>query len=510
MSGYEAIVVGGGLGGMTAALYLAGRGLKTLVLEQNHQTGGNMSGFRRGRFYFDGGDQSFESLGIVFPILGELGVLDRIQWHKARFRMVAPDFDLFVDSFDQVENDLAAAFPGEEGIHALFKEIREVSRFISLHSSPWSFPLVHDFSVGKLLGLAPWFFKARRWLTTRYREKICGLIKRPDLRAWLSQIGYYRMPFVFFAGFWHLWMHDYWYPEGGMQALHGVLVRRLRELGGDLRLCARVAKIETKNGKALSLVTDTGETFAARRFVYAGDYKKLVAEIAPEVFRPAFAKKVKEAKLTEELVSVYLGLGMGADELHGKLGAQHVFFFPNYEVVFPQADSPSNVHGRMWVVLNHFGRENPHAAPQGATGVVLQSYSAWDWQNRWQGGDGKLPRPGAYKQLKDQVAGEFLCSAQRILPGLEAKILYQDVGTPLSAERFSLNSRGSSGGWCYGDRESLVYRRLGKNLIKTPLENLLVCGHYSLWPGGVISAALSGKIAGNLAAGRRALERFPV
>jgi phytoene dehydrogenase-like protein len=354
----------------------------------------------------------------------------------------------------------------------------------------------------------PWFFKARRWLTWTYREKICGLIKNPDLRAWLSNIGYYRMPFIFFAGFWHLWMHDYWYPQGGMQSLHGVLQKRFHELGGDIRLCTRVRKIETKNAQAVSLVTDTEEVFTARRFVYAGDYKKLVKEIAPDVFRPSFAKKVEKAKLTEELFSVYLGLGMDAEETRRRLGAQHVFFFPSYEVIFPWADSPENVHGRMWLLLNHFGRENPRAAPEGATGLVLQTYSSWDWQEAWRSGNAKLPRPEEYRRLKDKAAGELLRGAEKILPGLGTKILYQDAGTPLSAERFSLNTRGSSGGWCYDDRQSLVYRRPGKNLIKTPLENLLVCGHYSLWPGGVISAALSGKIAGNLAAGRRALEKL--
>ena len=88
------------------------RDVKTLVLEQNHHTGGNMSGFRRKGFYFDGGDQSFESLGIVFPILDELGLLDKLRWHKARFRMVSPEFDFCVDSFEEVEGALQAAFPG--------------------------------------------------------------------------------------------------------------------------------------------------------------------------------------------------------------------------------------------------------------------------------------------------------------------------------------------------------------------------------------------------------------
>ncbi|MDR3200569.1 MAG: hypothetical protein LBT68_03820, partial [Spirochaetales bacterium] len=131
-----------------------------------------------------------------------------------------------------------------------------------------------------------------------------------------------------------------------------------------------------------------------------------------------------------------------------------------------------------------------------------------DWEECWKSGGGNLPRPEAYKRLKAAAADDLIRTAENILPGLGEKILYRDAGTPLSTERFSLNSRGSSGGWCYGSRESLVYRRPLKNLIKTPLENLLVCGHYSLWPGGVISAALSGKIAGNLSCGRKFLEKF--
>ncbi|MCL1817603.1 MAG: hypothetical protein FWG35_01640, partial [Spirochaetaceae bacterium] len=338
-------------------------------------------------------------------------------------------------------------------------------------------------------------------------------IRNPALRKWFSEIGYSKMPYIFFAGFWHLWMHDYWYPEGGMQKLFDVLTGRLRELGGELLFSRRVSRIEVKGRRAAAVVTENGDVFAARSFVYAGDYKKLVGDLAPDVFRPSFAKKVHEARLTEELFSVYLGLDADAQDIHEKLGAQHVFYFPSYNVIFPDASSPRDVHGSMWILLNHFGRENPGAESAGATTLVLQTYSSRGWENGWNCGaaqpdGGRLPRPPAYTELKEAVAGELIRTAQRILPGLDARILYRDAGTPLSTERFTLNSRGSSGGWCYGDKESFVYRRLGKNLIKTPLENLFAAGHYSLWPGGVISAALSGKIAGNLAAGRRAFAKY--
>jgi phytoene dehydrogenase-like protein len=88
---------------------------------------------------------------------------------------------------------------------------------------------------------------------------------------------------------------------------------------------------------------------------------------------------------------------------------------------------------------------------------------------------------------------------------LSGRIDYFDVGTPLTIERFSLNAGGSTGGWCYDDRVSPVYKRPLLNMMATPIPNIHAAGHYAVWPGGVISAALSGRLAANRAAGRRLL-----
>ena len=517
MADWDVIVIGGGLGGMTAANYLAAMGKRTLVLEQARQTGGNMTGFRRRGFYFDGGDQSFESLGIVFPVLEELGIYDRIRWSRARFRMVSPDFDFFVDSFDGVEDALRTAFPDEKGIVPMFREIRRVARFLQAHYDPRSFPLLHDFSFLRLLGLAPHLPRLRKWLTHDYRVQVCSRIDNPALRRWFTHIGYYRMPFIFFAGFWHLWMKDYWYPVGGMQGLNDAIAARFVERGGEIRFGARVTGIETRGGRAVAAVTSEGDVFSAPHFVYAGDYKRLAAEILPPgTFKPSFAGKVAGARLTEELLCVYLGVDYSPEYLSSLLGAQHAFYFPDYEAVFPDGRSPEDVHRNMWILLNHFGGENPGGAPPGQSALVLQTYSSWDWLGRWgtglprengrtaerdgrtAEGDGGPPRTPAYRELKRRVSEELAEQAEHLVPGLRPRILYSDAGTPLSSERFTLNTRGSSGGFSYYDRESLVYRFPALNLIRTPLDNLLTCGHYSLWPGGVISAALSGKIAANL------------
>jgi len=510
MADWDVIVVGGGLGGMIAANYLASLGKRTAVLERGRQCGGNMSGFRRRGFAFDGGDQSFESLGVVFPILEELGLYDRISWRKARFRMISKDFDFFIDSFDVVEESLFRAFPAEErGLRHLFSEIREVSRFLSAHCDPRSFPLLHSFSLGRAMGILPWLPKFLRWLSYDYRVKACSVIRDPSLRAWFSGIGYRRMPFIFLAGFWHLWLYDYWYPSGGMQGLFDLLAARLESEGGKVLANRTVARFDVAEGVARAVLTDEGERFEAERFVYAGDYKKLVSTVlGPGFFKPAFVRKIEEARLTEELLCVYLGLDMKAEDLHARLGAQHVFHFPNYDALFPDASSPEDVHRRMWVALNHFGTENPDGAPPGKTSLVLQTYSSYEWQDRWRNGSSASPRTDAYRELKRRVGLELVERASAVIPGLASAIEYFDVGTPLSGERFSANTRGSSGGWIYDTAESPVFRFPGFNLIRTPVPNILVCGHYSLWPGGVISAALSGKVAANLSAGRRPLARL--
>jgi phytoene dehydrogenase-like protein len=53
MADYEAIVIGAGNGGLTAATALAQKGVKTLLLERHNIPGGSATSFCRGRFEFE-------------------------------------------------------------------------------------------------------------------------------------------------------------------------------------------------------------------------------------------------------------------------------------------------------------------------------------------------------------------------------------------------------------------------------------------------------------------------
>ena len=60
---YDVLVVGAGIGGLTAAALLAKRGLKVLVIEQHYLPGGCASIFRRKGFTFDVGASLFFGFG---------------------------------------------------------------------------------------------------------------------------------------------------------------------------------------------------------------------------------------------------------------------------------------------------------------------------------------------------------------------------------------------------------------------------------------------------------------
>lgn len=508
MTSYDVTIVGAGISGLVSANFLAKYGKKVLLLEQNHHAGGNMSGFSRKGYYFDGGDQSFESLGLVFPILQELGVYDMQDWLKVRYRMMSKDFDFFVDSIDEVEASLIESFPQEiSGIKSMFDEIRQVSKFLSQNYTPESFPLINDFSFGKMLSNAKWLPKVLRWLKFSYREKACSVIKDPGLRNWFTHIGYYKMPYLFFSGFWHIWAYDYWYPVGGMQAFLDRLTKAFTDRGGEVKFNSSVERVLINNGKAYGVKTDDGEEYHSKKVIYAGDYKRFVGSIVPEsYFKPKFVRNIKKSGLTEALVSVYLGVNYTPEELEKQLkGGHHVFYFPNYEALFPDRQSPEEIHKDMWTVINFFGPENASSAPKGKSSIVLQTYSSHDWQQYWKNGSESLKRSDEYNAFKKKVAYELIETGKNILPDLADKIDYMDVGTPLSLIRFSRNTAGSTGGWCYHDKVSPVYRNRKLNMFHTPVENLYASGHYALWPGGVISAALSGRLVANLAAGRKIL-----
>ena len=496
-SRFDAIVIGAGISGLTAANYLARGGKRVVLLEQNHQAGGCMSGFWREGFYFDAGDQSFESAGIMFPILKELGVYEEHKWEKVEYRIKSPHYDFVATSLDQAEAEMQAAFPDETGLKPVFDEFRRASEFLEMVADPHQVRIFERTSPQEILDLLKMLPAVNRWFDAKSKEEIFAPIRNEELRKWFINAGYAGMPFFLLAGFWYSWSEDYWYPAGGMQNLTDSLVRKFEELGGAVRFKTPVKKVLVRDGRAEGVVTGKDEVIPADHVVYSGDYKKFVTDVLGEkYFAPDIVRAVRRARVTEPVIGVFLGLDIPPEELAGIVRAHHVMYLPSYETVVVDEHSDIDVHTRMWVDISTPCMYTSKLSPPGKSSLVIQTMSSARWQNWWENRGTARKRTKEYKELKQRVGLQLVENAANVIPGLKEKIVYMDMGSPLSSERFTMNTEGASAGWAYRQPPGpSVTGKWGHLKLTTPIRNLYTCGHYTMWPGGVPTAAMSGKIA---------------
>ena len=137
MKKYDVIVIGGGLGGLTAGAKLAKEGKKVLLIEQHTVPGGYATTFRRKDFLVEAGLHEMDGLDpddAKLPILKELGVLEHLDFVEVPefYRFKSSRTDIVVPAnTDEAVRVLVAAFPAEKkGIEAFFRTIHAISREI--------------------------------------------------------------------------------------------------------------------------------------------------------------------------------------------------------------------------------------------------------------------------------------------------------------------------------------------------------------------------------------------
>ena len=83
MKQYDVIIIGGGLGGLTAGAKLAKDGKKVLLIEQHNIPGGCATTFRRKDYIMEAGLHAVDGLDEQDPkrkIFEDLGVFDQVQF----------------------------------------------------------------------------------------------------------------------------------------------------------------------------------------------------------------------------------------------------------------------------------------------------------------------------------------------------------------------------------------------------------------------------------------------
>ncbi|MCA9928872.1 MAG: NAD(P)/FAD-dependent oxidoreductase, partial [Anaerolineales bacterium] len=194
---FDVVIIGAGLGGLSAAGYLAKAGRKVLVLEHHTVPGGYAHEFRRGKFRFEVALHALDGAapgGWVYPVLSDLDVLDSVAFTRLDPFYVAkfPDHEIaaHADPYEY-EAELICHFPDEaEGIRRLIDSMKTV------------FGDVRRFTVdGRLNRRPPLAEMPARYpdmlgaMSRSWEDYMGQYISDPQLQAVFSSLlGYYGLP----------------------------------------------------------------------------------------------------------------------------------------------------------------------------------------------------------------------------------------------------------------------------------------------------------------------------
>ncbi len=404
---YDVIVIGSGLGGMTAANRLAHFDRRVLLLEQHFMLGGLAAYFKRKGHIFDVSLHGFP-YGMVKTC--------RKYWSKDIASRIV---QLKRIVFDNPQFSLETTFDTED-----FKD-----KLIS------HFGIAKDVVDNFFTTLAKMNFYDDQSMTTRElfeqffpgRKDVVRFLMEPITYANGSTLDEPAITYgIVFSNFMNKGVFTF---EGGTDLFIDMMREELEKNGVDIVVRAPVDKIIMEDGKAAG-VEVCGRVIKAPAVLSNASLSRTVLEMIGSECLPAeFVDKTKDMRIANSSTQVYMGIKEG-ETIEDVGDLLFTSTYPEFDATALCAKTPTS---RTYSV--YYPKTRPGVDRYTVVASMNARYEDWAGLS-----------DEDYQKAKDKLCEDAISHLEKYLPGVRAKIDYVEAATPKTFEHYTGHVGGASFG----------------------------------------------------------------
>lgn len=505
MKSFDYVILGAGLGGLSAAACLSKQGHRVAVLEKHYLPGGCCHTFDIGQYSFCadvhyisqctrdrtiGRFLSFIERDVEFNLL-DPDCIDRV---------ITPDVDFNIPlGWETFRDRLLATFPEEstainrycDEIKHLHKQMRGLVRDFNWYNRKWSDWL----KLPKYLDV----FSKRHWTLQDLYDKVGLSPKLQDLLA--GQSGDYGLPPNQISLLPHTSLvRDYaagaYYPKHHFKHFVDTIVEAIQSHGGVVQYSTPVEHIQVKNG-TVEAVKAGGETYqATQAYISDLDPKLTVALMHDDrALSQSERDRLTDYEYSSSAFNIYLGVDERFEPQKYGIGNWNLWYYPHGNLNRSYQKQLEGSFDRPWIFLScpTLKSREPGMAPPGHHVLEISTICPYEPFKKLHETDLK-----AYKAKKEEFYENLMESVRDIIPDIDEYIQLKLSGTPTTTEHYLGQPQGN----IYGAK--LIPNQVGLNRIgyQTELPNLFFVGASAGYPSvpGVIgngidvSELLTGKL----------------
>ncbi len=440
----DIIIIGSGLGGLEVALTMAREGRRVIILERQHQPGGCMQSYRRGKLHLDTGFHyvgGLEAGGQLHDAFVSHGLMD-LPWMRM-------DKDCFEEihiggrtfrwpqGTKEFINAMKGYFPHEEKGLGLYNELLECTDEL-------------------------WMQRTNAW------EYLNSIISDPLLIQVLSAPATCKMelrkeslPLFTFVHGTAPFIQSSWRLQGDGNLIVGRLLEQIRACGGEVLTDKDVISLQENDGRITKAVCSDGTEYEADYFVSNAHPAVICALVGESVLmKKVFRRRMSMQPNTFGLFTLHLQLRCGA-----------LPYFNHNKLVFIEENCWDMAIDKTLKVKGVMVSARKPEKGEHTINIDILTPMLWETVAEFDGTK-LFHRPKAYREMKAEVVRQCMEIAETAIPGLRDMVLNSWSSTPLTYRDYNLTPEGSA----FGFRKDYANPVMTIVSPKTQIPNLFMTG----------------------------------